>query len=76
MKAAVWTDYGKIEVKEVPVPKIGKNDVLLKVLLNENEAQLPLPTDLAPYYHYLDFREFYVRKLQNYEIERAAQGID
>lgn len=32
MKAAVWTDYGKIEIKEVPVPKIGKDDVLLKVI--------------------------------------------
>ena len=51
-------------------------DVVLKVLLNENEARLPIPTDMAPYYHYRDFREFYVRKLQKYEIERAAQGID
>ena len=32
MKAAVWTDYGKIEIKEVPTPEIGKNEVLLKVL--------------------------------------------
>ncbi len=31
MKAAVWTDYGKIEIKEVPVPEIGKNEALLKV---------------------------------------------
>ena len=31
MKAAVWTDYGKIEVKEVPVPIIGEDEVLLKV---------------------------------------------
>ena len=51
-------------------------DVLLKVLLNENEARLPIPTDMAPYYHYRDFREFYIKKLQNYELERAAQGID
>ena len=51
-------------------------DVVLKVLLNENEARLPIPTDMAPYYHYRDFREFYVEKLQKYELERAAQGID
>ncbi len=31
MKAAVWTDYGKIEVKEVPDPVIGEGEVLLKV---------------------------------------------
>jgi hypothetical protein len=51
-------------------------DVLLKVLLNENEATLPIPTDMAPYYHYRDFREFYIKKLEKYAIERAAQGID
>lgn len=31
MKAAVWTDYGKMEVKEVPMPVIGEGEVLLKV---------------------------------------------
>ena len=31
MKAAVWVDYGKIEIREVPVPVIGDNEVLLKV---------------------------------------------
>lgn len=31
MKAAVWTDYGKMEIKEVPMPVINENEVLLKV---------------------------------------------
>ncbi len=31
MKAAVWTDYGKMEIKEVPLPVIGDDEVLLKV---------------------------------------------
>ena len=31
MKAAEWTDYGKIEVKEVATPVIGEDEVLLKV---------------------------------------------
>lgn len=31
MKAAVWSDYGKIEIKEVPIPSIGEGEVLLKV---------------------------------------------
>ncbi len=31
MKAAVWSDYGKIEIKEVPMPVIGDDEVLLKV---------------------------------------------
>lgn len=36
---------------------------LIKVLLNEKEATLPLPSDLAPYYRWSDFREFYLRKV-------------
>ncbi len=43
------------------------NDVLFKVLVNENEARLPLRTDVAPYYHWRDFREYYLKKLDAYE---------
>ena len=43
------------------------DDVLVKVLLNENEARLPLPDDLAPYYHWRDFRDYYLRKLDTYD---------
>lgn len=42
-------------------------DVLFKVLLNEQEATLPIRTDCAPYYHWKDFRRFYLRKLERYE---------
>ena len=42
-------------------------DVLLKVLLNEREATLPLHTDTPPYYKYSDFREYCVKKLEAYE---------
>ena len=42
-------------------------DVLLKILLNENEAYLPIPSDCAPYYHWNDFREFYLKKLDAYQ---------
>jgi len=41
-------------------------DILLKVLLNENEATLPLPSDLAPYYRWSDFRDYYLKKLDSY----------
>ena len=43
------------------------SDVVFKVLLNENEASLPLPTDMAPYYKWSDFREYYLQKLAVYE---------
>lgn len=42
------------------------DDVVFKVLLNEKEARLPLPTDIAPYYHWRDFRSFYLKKLDAY----------
>ena len=41
-------------------------DVLVKVLLNEQEAQLPVTTDCAPYYHWADVRRFYLKKLDAY----------
>lgn len=44
----------------------GDHDVLLKVLLNEKEAQLPVQTDCAPYYHWADVRRFYLEKLDAY----------
>lgn len=42
------------------------NDILVKVLLNENEATLPIKTDKAPYYHWKDVRQFYLDKLESY----------
>ncbi len=41
-------------------------DVLFKVLLNENEARLPLKTDKAPYYHWKDFKEYYLKKINRF----------
>ena len=45
-------------------------DVLFKVLLNEQEATLPILTDCAPYYHWKDFRRYCLRKLRQYEKKR------
>ena len=41
------------------------SDVLLKVLLNEQEATLPVPTDCAPYYHWSDVRSYCMKKLES-----------
>ena len=41
-------------------------DVLLKVLLNEQEATLPIPTAQAPYYRWSDFRQYCLQKLEQY----------
>lgn len=42
-------------------------DVLVKVLLNEEEASLPFETDCAPYYHWKDFKAYYLKKLDAYK---------
>ena len=41
-------------------------DILFKVLLNEDEATLPLPSGMAPYYRWQDFRERYLALLDSY----------
>ena len=42
-------------------------DVLVKVLLNEQEAKLPIPTNSAPYYHWADVRRYCLNKLEQYK---------
>lgn len=41
-------------------------DIIVKVLLNENEASLPIKTDCAPYYKWTEVRNFYLSKLDSY----------
>ncbi len=41
-------------------------DVMFKVLLNENEATLPLKSSMAPYYRWADFKEYCKRILDEY----------
>ena len=44
-------------------PVEGQGDVLLKCLLNGKEASLPVPTTMAPYYKWSDFKQFYQDKI-------------
>ena len=48
-------------------------DVLVKVLLNEKEATLPLPSDIAPYYKWSDFREFYLKRIAEGELALSRE---
>ena len=51
-------------------PKKGKaGDILVKALLNEREAYLPLATDQWPYYKWQDLRQYYLKKLEAFEEE-------
>ena len=46
-------------------------DVIFKVLRNENEATLPIATDIAPYYRWSDFKAYFEKKLDSYDPEEA-----
>ena len=45
-------------------------DVLVKVLLNENDATLPIASDMKPYYRWTDFKEYYMNKIKSYRLRR------
>ena len=67
-----WVDYHMIPMAgNLQIVFYRKNpadkDVLIKVLLNENETTLPLQTDVAPYYHWNDFRNYYLQRINNYK---------
>lgn len=47
--------------------KRGKDDILVKCLLNGVEATLPVPTTCAPYYKWADFRRYYTEKCNQKE---------
>ena len=43
--------------------KAGSDDVLVKILLNEHEATLPVNTDCAPYYHWQNVRDHFLKRI-------------
>ena len=49
-------------------PKKGKDgDILIKALLNEREAKLPIATDQYPYYKWSELRQYYLDKLAKFD---------
>jgi hypothetical protein len=49
-------------------PKKGKTgEVLVKALLNEREARLPIQTTQWPYYSWKELRQYYLDKIQRFE---------
>lgn len=47
--------------------KAGSKDIIFKILDNEDEATLPIKTDIAPYYHWNDFKDYCNKILSKYE---------
>ena len=43
------------------------SDILVKALLNEREAYLPIDTDNWPYYKWQDLRQYYLNKIADFE---------
>lgn len=68
--ATQWFDY-KItpmatNLQFVFYRKAKSDDILVKVLLNEDEATLPIQSDVAPYYHWNDFKAYCQEKLASF----------
>lgn len=68
--ATQWFDY-KItpmatNLQFVFYRKAKGDDILVKVLLNEDEATLPIQSDVAPYYHWNDFKAYCQEKLSSF----------
>lgn len=68
--ATQWFDY-KItpmatNLQFVFYRKAKSADILVKVLLNEDEATLPIKSDVAPYYHWNDFKAYCQEKLASF----------
>ena len=51
-------------------PKKGNGDILVKALLNEKEATMPVKTDSYPYYKWSDLRKYYLNKLDEFEANK------
>lgn len=52
--------------KKSKVGSLNASDILVKALLNEKEATLPIETDQYPYYKWEDLRKYYMQKLDSY----------
>jgi len=51
-------------------------DVLVKMLINEEEAEFPVESDMKPYYHWNDVKAFYDKVLAEQTLYRFAVPAD
>lgn len=52
-----------------------KDDVIVKVMLNEREQKLPLETDIFPFYHWNDFRNYLIQAIETPFIEFQTANL-
>ena len=66
--AVTWQDY-RVTTMASNIQWIfyrnRSGNVLVKILLNEREQRIPVPTDTWPYYRWDDLRAFYMKILEH-----------
>lgn len=85
-EASKWEDFYKHFVSSEVVPMAGNiqmvfykpkkgTDFLVKILLQEKETHIPVKTDMWPYYHWNDVREYYLNYMNKINpIEYVKKG--
>ena len=66
----IWRNYRifpkACNIQFVFYRKKGHDNILVKVLLNEQEMKLPLASELAPYYYWKEVKTYYRNKLATF----------
>lgn len=73
IEASGWRDFeiipkaGNLQIVFYrPKGSTNADEVLVKVLLNETERRLPIPTETAPYYPWTAVRRYYLDKINSF----------
>lgn len=73
--AAVWQNYAifpmACNIQLIFYRSVSSPNVLVKVLLNETEANLPIDSAIKPYYKWTDVRNYYMKKLDDFALRSA-----
>lgn len=66
----IWRNYRifpkACNIQFVFYRKKGNDNILVKILLNEQEMKLPLASELVPYYHWEEVERYYRNKLATF----------
>lgn len=70
--AAVWQNYAifpmACNIQLIFYRSLSSPEIVVKVLLNETEADLPIDSDIKPYYKWTDVRNYYMKKLHDFAL--------
>ncbi len=66
----IWQDYAVAPMAgnvQMVFYRNAEEDVLVKILHNEVESTIPVKTDIFPYYHWSDVKEYYEDLINSYD---------